>query len=86
MKKETKPRIEKSPDWLADLIQPTLRALKDSYFDEYQMSRHIQKLVENELYDMWIKWTSEQEVKWTAKNKESFILWLKAGCPCEVDY
>ena len=87
-KKEKGIEYEYAYDWLADVLHPTLRALKDRYFDEYQMANHIQTIVENELYDLWIRWITEQEVymsKMNPKNGKSFVLWLQEGCPIEKD-
>ena len=88
MKDEKKIEYEYAHDWLSAVLQPTLRALKEKHFDEYQMATHIQTIVENELYDLWIRWTSEQEVymsKMNPKNGKSFVLWLQEGCPIEKD-
>lgn len=74
--------------WLSEVIRPTLRAIKESYFNEYQMADHIQKIVENELYDLWIKWVSEEEVtmsKINPKSGDSFVIWLQKGCPIKKD-
>ena len=74
--------------WLADKIQPTLRALKDKHFDDYQMAGHIQQIINDELYDLWIRWMCEQEVymsKIKPKDGQSFVLWLQGGCPIEKD-
>jgi len=71
--------------WLADKIQPTLKALRKRYFDDYQISEHIQQIVLDELYELWIRWMGEQEVRWSALNNKSFILWLEDGCPIAED-
>ena len=84
MKDKKRTEYEYAHDWLSDMLHLTLRALKDKDFDEHQMASHIQTIVENELYDLWIKWTTEQEVymsKMNPKNGKSFVLWLKEGCP-----
>jgi len=85
MKKEKK--IEYAHDWLSTILRPTLGALKGKNFDEYQIASHIQSITENELYDLWIRWTTEQEVYMSEinpKNGMSFVFWLKEGCPVEL--
>ncbi len=61
--------------WLSNKIEPILKA--ENIDDSFNVAQLIEKIAENTLYDLWVKWTSDEDVTWKSENKESFILWLK---------
>ena len=61
--------------WLSDKIEPILKA--ENIDDSFNVAQLIEKIAENTLYDLWVKWTGDEDVTWKSNNKESFVLWLK---------
>ena len=60
--------------WLKDKIEHILRASNTAPHDE--IAGLIEKIAMNELYDLWVSWIGDDNVKWKADSKESFVLWL----------
>lgn len=61
--------------WLSNKIEPILKA--ENINESFNLAQLIEKIAENTLYDLWVKWTGDEDVNWKSNNKESFVLWLK---------
>ena len=61
--------------WLQNIIEPILKAKK--VIDPDQIAGLIQNIADDQLHDLWVEWVSDQNVKWSSKDKLSFTIWLR---------